>query len=114
MAINYEWDVSNVDYYPEHDGQNKVIFNVHWRLNGVDSEVDAKGNPYSAGVYGSVGLDVSDLSGFISYESVTLSDVQGWVESALGADQVQEYKDNIDGQIAELKNPSVVHGVIGS
>lgn len=114
MAASYEWDVSNVDYYPEHDGQNKVIFNVHWRLNGVDSEVDAEGNPYSAGVYGSVVLDVSDLSGFISYDSVTVSDVQGWVESALGADQVQKYKNNIDAQIAELKNPSVEHGVIGS
>jgi len=114
MAISYSWDVSNVDYYPEHDGQNKVIFNVHWRLNGVDSEVDAEGNPYSAGVYGSVGLDVSDLSGFVAYDSVTVSDVQGWVESALGSDQVQAYKDNIDAQIAELKNPSVVSGVIGS
>jgi hypothetical protein len=114
MAASYEWDVSNVDYYPQYDGHNKVIFKVHWRLKGIDSEVDAQGNPYSAEVYGSENLNVSDLSNFVDYDSVTISDVQGWVESALGAEQVQKYKDDIEAQISELKNPSVQHGVISS
>ena len=39
MAINYNWDVANVDTYPSHtDSQDPantksdVIYNVHWRF----------------------------------------------------------------------------------
>jgi hypothetical protein len=34
-------------------------------------------------------LDTSDLSGFIDFDSVTSAEVQGWVESAMGEEQVQ-------------------------
>jgi hypothetical protein len=37
-------------------------------------------------------LDTSDLSGFIDFDSVTSAEVQGWVESAMGEEQVQTYK----------------------
>ena len=120
MAISYTWDVSNVDTYPSHtddsdNTQSDVVYNVHWRLNGSDdANNDADGNPVSAGVYGSVGLDVSDLSSFTSFADLTVSDVQAWVEAALGAEQVQAYKDGIDVQIAEKVTPTSVSRVIGS
>jgi len=120
MAINYAWDVTNVDTYPSHtddsdNTQSDVVYNVHWRLNGSDdANNDADGNPVSAGVYGSVGLDVSDLADFTSFADLTVSDVQAWVEAAIGADQVQAYKDGIDAQIAEKINPTSVSKVIGS
>jgi hypothetical protein len=31
---------------------------------------------------------------------VTSAEVQGWVESAMGEEQVQTYKDNLDANIA--------------
>ena len=122
MAISYTWDVSNVDTYPSHtdsqdpaNTESDVIYNVHWRLNGEDdANNDAEGNPQSGFVYGSVGLSVEDLSSFTAFADVSLSDVQGWVEAAIGADQVQAYKDGIDAQIAEKVNPSSVSRVIGS
>jgi hypothetical protein len=55
----------------------------------TDTQVDAQGNPYTASVYGTQALDTSDLSGFIDFDSVTSAEVQGWVESAMGAEQVQ-------------------------
>tara|TARA_R110000851_G_scaffold6665_1_gene26684 strand:- start:27 stop:392 length:366 start_codon:yes stop_codon:yes gene_type:complete len=88
MAISYNWDVDTVDVYP-----SNVIYNVHWRLNAVDTEVDAEGNPYTASIYGTQVLDTSDLSGFIDFDNVTPADVQGWVEAAIGSDQVQTYKE---------------------
>ena len=120
--INYNWDVKNVDTYPSHtdsqdpaNTESDVVYNVHWKLSGEDNaNNDADGNPVSAGVYGSVGLDVSDLADFTAFADLTVSDVQAWVEAALGADQVQEYKDGIDAQIAEKINPSSVSRVIGS
>ena len=118
MAINYEWDVKNVDTYPSHtddsdNTQSDVVYNVHWRLNGSDdANNDADGNPLSAGVYGSIGLDVSDLSSFTAFADLAVADVQAWVEAAMGADQVQEYKDSIDAQIAEKVTPTSVAKVI--
>jgi hypothetical protein len=86
------WDVNTVDVYPTDEGHSNVIYNVHWRLNAVDTQVDAEGNPYTAVVYGTQVLDTSDLSGFIDFDSVTSAEVQGWVESAMGEEQVQTIK----------------------
>jgi hypothetical protein len=120
MAINYTWDVKNVDTYPSHtdesdNTQSDVVYNVHWRLNGSDdANNDADGNPQTGSVYGSIGLDVSDLSSFTAFADLAVADVQAWVEAAMGADQVQSYKDSIDAQIAAKINPTSVSRVIGS
>ena len=108
MAISYEWDVNTVDVYPTDEGHSNVIYNVHWRLNATDTEVDAEGNPYTASVYGTQSLDTSDLSDFTDFDSVTSSQVQGWVESAMGEEEVQSLKDNLDANIAGQINPTSV------
>ena len=108
MAISYNWNVSTVDVYPTDEGQTNVIYNVHWRLNAVDTQVDAQGNPYTASVYGTQVLDTSDLSGFIDFDSVTSAEVQGWVEAAMGEEQVQSLKDSLDSKIAGEINPTSV------
>ena len=108
MAISYEWNVNTVDVYPTDEGHSNVIYNVHWRLNATDTEVDAEGNPYTASVYGTQVLDTSDLSNFTDFDSVTSSQVQGWVESAMGAEEVQSLKDNLDANIAGQINPTSV------
>jgi hypothetical protein len=108
MAITYEWNVNTVDVYPSEEGHSNVIYNVHWRLNATDTEVDAEGNPYVASVYGTQSLDTSDLSNFTDFDSVTSSQVQGWVEGAMGEEAVQGLKDGLDAQIAALITPSSV------
>jgi len=108
MSISYEWNVNTVDVYPTDEGHSNVIYNVHWRLNATDTEVDAEGNPYTASVYGTQVLDTSDLSNFTDFESVTSSQVQGWVESAMGAEEVQSLKDGLDAKIADEINPTSV------
>ena len=117
--INYTWNVKTVDTYPSHtddndNTQSDVVYNVHWRLMGTDDENnDADGNPQMGEVYGSIGLDVSDLSSFTAFADLTESGVQAWVESAIGADQVQAYKDNIAAQITEKITPTSVSRIIG-
>ena len=106
MAISYEWDVNTVDVYPSEGDYTDVIYNVHWRLNAIDTQIDAEGNPYIASVYGTQVLDTSDLSGFIDFDSVTSAEVQGWVESAMGAEEVQSLKDSLDANIAGQINPT--------
>ena len=106
MSISYEWDVNTVDVYPTDEGHSNVIYNVHWRLNAIDTQVDAEGNPYVASAYGTQVLDTSDLSNFTDFDSVTAAQVQGWVESAMGEEEVQSLKDGLDAKIAGQINPT--------
>jgi len=113
MTINYTWNVSTVDV-KEIDGNADTVFNVHWRLTGTDdANNDADGNPQAATVYGTIGLDTEDLSDFTAFADLTVSDVQGWVEAAMGADEVQAKKDGLDATIAELVTPTVQTKQVG-
>ena len=114
MAISYAWDVKTVDTYPTKDSKSDVVYNVHWRLTATDdTNNDAEGNSLTATVYGSQGLDTSDLSSFTEFADLTASDVQGWVEAALTADTVNDMKDSLDSTIEKLVTPTSVQKTIG-
>jgi hypothetical protein len=117
MAINYTWDVKTVDV-KEIDGKADTVFNVHWRLTGTDDTntvKDWQGNDVTATatVYSVQSLDTSDLSDFTAFSDLTASDVEGWVEAAMGEEEVQAKKDSLDATIAELVNPVVQTKTIG-
>jgi hypothetical protein len=117
MAINYTWNVSTVDV-KEIDSNADTVFNVHWRLNAEDDAHTVKdflGNdvPISTSVYGTQSLDTSDLSSFTAFADLTVSDVQGWVEEAMGADKITEMKAGLDANIAELVTPTVQTKQVG-
>tara|TARA_A100000171_G_C2042214_1_gene101045 strand:- start:204 stop:560 length:357 start_codon:yes stop_codon:yes gene_type:complete len=117
MAINYTWDCKTVDTKTI-DGNTDTVFNVHWRLNAEDDsntikDIDGNNVPATATVYGTQELDTSDLSGFTAFADLTISDVQGWVEAAMGADKITELKASLDAQIDELLNPVVQTKTIG-
>ena len=114
MAIGYTWNVSTVDTYPTLDGNADVVYNVHWRLTAEDNaNQDADGNNWTATSYGTQSVDTSDLSSFTSFADLTSSDVQGWVETAMGSEAVQNLKDGLDAQIAAKINPTSVTKTIG-
>jgi hypothetical protein len=105
--MTYTWNNKTVDTYPSLEGQSDVIFNVHWRLTGEDAD----GNVGST--YGTIALDTTDLSSFTSFADITEEQINGWVETAMGEEDVQAKKDAIDAQIAEQINPTVVTKTIG-
>jgi len=114
MAIGYTWDVSTVDTYPTLESNADVVYNVHWRLTAEDdANQDADGNNWTATVYGTQAVDTSDLSSFTAFADLTSSDVQGWVEAAMGADAVTDLKAGLDAQIALLITPTSVTKTIG-
>ena len=53
-------------------------------------------------------------TGVIADNSITEDQVNGWVEAAMGTEEVQAKKDAIDAQIAEKVNPSVVTKTISA
>ena len=114
MAIGYTWNVSTVDTYPTLDGNADVVYLVHWRLTAEDdANQDADGNNWTASSYGTQSVDTSDLSSFTSFADLTSSDVQGWVETAMGSDAVTALKAGLDAQIEAKINPTSVTKTIG-
>jgi len=113
MAVSYTWDVKTVNTYKSHtdeqdpsNTENDVIYDVIWVLKGVEGS-------YEDYVYGSTKLDTTDLSSFIAFGSVTASNVQSWVESALGSDKVTSLKAKIKANITEKKTPTKETKTIG-
>ena len=101
MAIVNTWNVVAMDCYPEVDGEKDVVFTVHYTLNGVDGE-------YTGSVYGSVGVTLDAGSTFVPYADLTLDQVVGWVQDALGEEQVASLEANVTQQIEDAQNPKVV------
>ena len=109
MAISYEWDCKTCDTYPAKSGKSNVVYNVHWRLKATDgTNKDSDGNNWTAEICGSQSLDTSDLSSFKNWSTLTNSNVQAWVEAALGSDKVTKMKSALDDDIAQKVTPSSV------
>jgi hypothetical protein len=103
MAITYNWVFPTLTAYPTHAGQTDVVFTVHWRLNGTDEE------NHIGEVYGSVGVTYNEGDPFVPFNELTKEIVQGWVETAMGTETVDAYKQNITNQIQEQITPSQIN-----
>jgi hypothetical protein len=101
MANTYTWVIEQMDCYPEADGYTDVVFTVHWRLNGTDGQ-------YAGTVYGSVPVSYTQGEPFTPYADLTQEQVVGWVQAALGPEQVAENEANVATQIANQVTPPVV------
>lgn len=101
MTTTYTWAVVQMDCYPEADGETDVVFTVHWTLTGSDGT-------YTGSVYGSQAVTVDPAAPFTPYADLTQDQVIGWVQAAMGAEQVAAYEANIAQQIADQINPPVV------
>jgi len=101
MAITNAWNIQQLDAYPEYEGETDVVFSVHWQLNGTDGT-------YNGSVYGSVGVTLDEGTSFTPYADLTQAQVIGWVQDALGEEQVTAYEANVAQQIENQINPPVV------
>lgn len=101
MATTYNWTISCLDCYPEHEGQTDVVFNVHWRCNGEDGE-------YAGSVYGTQSLTLDPEAPFTPFADLTEAQVVGWVKDAMGEEAVAAHEAAVAAQIEALVNPPVV------
>ena len=114
MAISYTWDCKTCDTYPTKSGKSNVVYNVHWKLTGVDdANNDSNGDPQTATVYGTQQVATDDLSSFTNWSSLSESTVQGWVETAMGADEVASQKSAVDSSISEKVSPKSATKTLG-
>lgn len=101
MSVTNTWVVEQMNCYPQADGQTDVVFTVHWRVNATDGT-------YNATSYGTVGVTYEAGAPYTPFADLTQAQVVGWVQSALGADQVASIEAGLATNIANQANPPVV------
>nr|BAR39261.1 hypothetical protein [uncultured Mediterranean phage uvMED] len=98
MATTFTWAVSTLD----RELADGFVGNVHYTVNAAD-------DTYSAGAYGSVGLERPET--LIPYADLTESQVIEWVKTALGGDEkVTEIQTALQAQLDEQRTPTKGQG----
>ena len=95
------WDIVQLDCYPELDGKTDVVFTAHWRLTATE-------DTYTGSVYGSIGLTLDPEAPYTPYSELTKEQVIGWVKEAMGEETVAAHEAAVLQQIEDQKNPKVV------
>jgi hypothetical protein len=94
------WGIAQMERHTA-DG---IVITVHYT-------VDANDGTYSAGAYGSVGLDAPE-SNVIPYADLTPEIVIGWVQDKLGGEEkVAEIEAALQAQIDQQRTPTTAAGV---
>ena len=96
MATTTIWNIAQLERHTA-DG---IVFTVHYT-------VDANDGTYSAGAYGSIGLDAPE-DNIIPYADLTPEIVIGWVQDKLN---VEEIEAALQAQLDQQRTPTTAAGV---
>ena len=82
MAITYKWDIPQMNAHIQADGEDNVIYTVHYRYTGSE---ESGGETYSSTNIGTQGYTYVAGSAFTPYEDTEAFEavVIGWLEESL-------------------------------
>jgi hypothetical protein len=107
MSNTYAWFIRRMESYPQFDPGNgrgplqNVVCRVSWARQGFDDNGNATEIP------GEQDIEFSASDAFVPYSELKEADVIGWIEAALGADQVSALNAALDAKLAALSAPVV-------
>jgi len=107
MATTYSWKVANL----ERNLPDGMIYTVHYTITAVSDKKNADGQFYSAGAYGSIGLEPCDPDDMIPFDELDEFTVASWVANQFGPEKVQEIEAALEAQIDEQVAPTKAAGV---
>jgi hypothetical protein len=92
MTTVFNWQITQMDCYPEVNGEKDVVFVCHWQCSGTDGT-------YNAQVYSTCAIPTPDPADFVPYDQLTQDMVLGWiwedgVDKAATEAAVQQQIDN--------------------
>lgn len=99
MTATINWQVTQMDCYPQADNETDVVFNVHWTCSGVQ-------DAFTASVYSTCSVPLSAEGPFTPYDQLTQEQVLGWIW-ANGVDK-DATEAAVQSQIDTAKNPPIV------
>ena len=101
MATEFNWRIAQL----ERNTADGVVFTAHYT-------VDAKDEAYSAGAYGSIGLEQPDPTSMIPFSQLTEATVIDWVKEKLGGDEkVEEIEAALQSQLDQKHAPTEAAGL---
>jgi hypothetical protein len=101
MTITKTWAVAQMDAYPEYEGQADVVFGIHWTLTASEGV-------HQAQIYGSHNMTLELDEPFTPYSELTEEQVIDWLFAAIGSEQVAAFEANVEQQLQDIINPTVV------
>ena len=101
MAITYKWTINQMNAHIQAEGEDNVIFTVHWTYEGSE---ESEGQTYRASQIGAQSFTYVAGEPFIPYADTEAFEavVIGWLEDALN---VPAMVANIEAQIAKQITP---------
>ena len=101
MAITFVDNIVSMTCYPQHEGQQDVVFQCIWTKSGTDGTYNAS---YSAGCE----LTYQAGSPFVPYDQLTQEQVLGWVYAATPPEYIANMEAVITQQINDQAKPPIV------
>ena len=88
MAITYTWDIPQMNAHIESEGEDNVIYTVHYRYTGSE---ESGGETYSSTTIGTEGYTYVAGEPFVPYaDTEAFEDVViGWLEDSLDVPAMQ-------------------------
>jgi hypothetical protein len=101
MAITYKWTINQMNAHIQAEGEDNVIFTVHWTYSGSE---ESGGKTYQASQIGAQSFTYVAGEPFVPYADTEAFEavVIGWLEGALN---VPSMAANIEAQIAKQITP---------
>jgi hypothetical protein len=100
METVFTWRVANL----ERETSDGYVYTAHYTI-------DANDGTYSAGAYGSLGLERPEEDEMIPFADLTEEIVVGWVKEKLTQEKVEEVEAALQAQLEEQHAPSKAAGV---
>ena len=97
MAITYKWDIPQMNAHIQSEGEDNVIYTVHYRYTGSEFVPDGAGNePPTGKTYSSTSIGTQSYTyvagdPFVPYEDTEAFEavVIGWLEGSLDVSAMQ-------------------------
>ena len=97
MAITYKWDIPQMNAHIQSEGEDNVIYTVHWRYTGSEFVDDGSGSTppvgktYSSTQIGTQSYTYVAGAPFVPYENTEAFEaiVIGWLEGSLDVDAIK-------------------------
>lgn len=99
ITTTFTWAVANL----ERETADGYVYTVHYTVSANDGT-------YSAGAYGSLGLERPEGE-LIPFADLTEGTCVQWVKDALGEEKVQGVLDALQGQLDEQRQPTKASGL---
>jgi len=101
MAITYKWTINQMNAHIQAEGEDNVIFAVHWTYSGSE---ESEGKIYQASQIGAQSFTYVAGEPFVPYADTEAFEavVIGWLEGAL---DVPSMAASIEAQIAKQITP---------